>query len=177
MRKSHRLLAAASALAVTTAFGAIAGERYVDGSGFAVSGFDVVAYFDKERAPVGGAQPAPTPGSADITAEHDGATFAFASEANRARFLADPARCAPHYDGHCAFGVAKGGKSTGNPQLWRIVDDRLFLNRQPSVAEMREADITSHIADAEANWPGIDPEPASTRPVPQLAAGLAPLSN
>ena len=177
MRKTLRLLAAASAMAVTAAFGAVAGEQYVDGSGFAASGFDVVAYFDKKQAPVGGAQPAPTPGLASITAEHNGATFAFANEANRDRFLADPAAYAPQYDGHCAFGVAKGGKVPGDPQLWRIVDGKLYLNLQPSVAEMWEADIPGHIADAETNWPGIDAEPASTRPVPQLAAGVAPLSN
>jgi YHS domain-containing protein len=181
MRKTLRLLAAASALALGAGFGAapgaIAGEQYVDGSGFAVSGFDVVAYFDKQQAPVGGRQPAPTPGRADITAEWNGATFAFASEANRARFLADPARFAPQYDGHCAFGVARGGKVPGDPQLWRIVDGKLYLNLQPSVAEMWEADIPGNLTASEANWPGLDPAPASTRPVPQLAAGLAPLIN
>ena len=173
--------AAAATLALLSAQSfvrsAAAGPQYVDGSGFAVSGFDVVAYFDKTQTPVGQAQPAPTPGKASITAEHNGAVFAFASEANRARFLADPARYAPQYDGHCAFGVAKGGKVPGDPQLWRIVDGKLYLNLQRSVAEMWEADVPGHLRDSEANWPGIDPKPASERPVPELAAGLAPLTN
>ena len=39
-------------------------------SGFAVSGYDVVAFFDKAQAPVGQSQPAPTPGKAAITATH-----------------------------------------------------------------------------------------------------------
>ena len=168
----------ALALAFTLAAGsAFAGPQYVDGSGFAVSGFDVVAYFDKPQAPVGQSQPAPTPGKASITATHNGATFAFASEANRARFLADPARYAPQYDGHCAFGVAKGGKVPGDPQLWRIVDGKLYLNLQRSVAGMWEADIPGHLKASTANWPDLDPEPASARAVPELAAGAAPLRN
>lgn len=173
-----RLAVRALALAFTLAAGtALAGPQYLDGSGFAVSGFDVVAYFDKAQVPVGQRQPAPTPGKASITATHNGATFAFASEANRARFLADPARYAPQYDGHCAFGVAKGGKVPGDPQLWRIVDGKLYLNLQRSVAEMWQADIPGFINTAEANWPGLDPAPATTRAVPELPQGLAPITN
>jgi hypothetical protein len=155
---------------------AAAGEQYVDASGFAASGFDVVAYFDETQAAVGQAQPAPTPGSTAFTAEWNGARWAFASAANRDRFLADPAAFAPQFDGHCAFGVAKGGKVPGDPQLWRIVDGKLYLNLQKSVAAMWEEDIPGFIAAAGANWPGLDPAPASDRPVPELAAGLAPAS-
>jgi hypothetical protein len=176
MRSFTRTLAAAT-LAAAFAPAALAGPQYVDGSGFAVSGFDVVAYFDAGEIPVGQPQPAPVPGRTNLTAAHNGATFAFASEANRARFLADPAAFAPQFDGHCAFGVTKGGKVPGDPQLWRIVDGKLYLNLQKSVAEMWEADIPGNLVAAAGNWPGLDPQPASARPVPELAAGLAPLPN
>jgi YHS domain-containing protein len=177
MRQTFRTLGAAAALAFALGGAALAGPQYVDASGFAVSGYDVVAYFDKTQAPVGQSQPAPTPGKASITAEHNGAAFAFATEENRARFLAEPAKYAPQFDGHCAFGVAKGGKVPGDPQLWRIVDGKLYLNLQKSVAEMWEADIPGHITTAGANWPDLDPKPASDRPVPELTAGLAPVAN
>jgi YHS domain-containing protein len=172
MRKTITGLASALAL---WAGAAAAGEQYVDASGFAASGFDVVAYFDAAQAPVGQPQPAPTPGSAAHTADWNGATWAFASAENRDRFLADPAAYAPQFDGHCAFGVAKGGKVTGDPQLWRIVDGKLYLNLQKSVAAMWEEDIPGNIVTAGTNWPGLDPQPASDRPVPELAAGLAPV--
>ena len=55
----------------------------------AVSGYDVVAYFDLAQAPVGQSQPAAVPGDKDITASYNGATFAFSSESNKERFLAD----------------------------------------------------------------------------------------
>lgn len=73
--------AAASALMFSTA--AFAGDQYIDETGFAVSGYDVVAYFDLEMNPVGQTQTPAVPGNADITAEYNGATFAFSTEENR----------------------------------------------------------------------------------------------
>ncbi len=177
MRDFLRGFAAAAAFAVALGGAALAGPQYVDASGYAASGFDVVAYFDKEQGPVGASQPAPTPGKATITAEHNGATFAFASEANRARFLADPSRYAPQYDGHCAYGVAKGGKVPGDPRLWRIVDGRLYLNITQNVVGFWEEDIPGNITLAEGNWPGVEAAAASDRQPPELAAGLAPVAN
>lgn len=153
-------------LATGLAFPALAGEQFVDQTGFAVSGYDVVAYRDLEQAPVGAAQPAAVPGKADITAEYNGATFAFATTANRDRFLEDPAYYAPQYDGHCAYGVSKGGKVPGNPNLWRIVDGKLYLNITRNVVGFWEADIPGNIGLAEGNWSRIEPDAASTRPIP-----------
>ena len=51
-------------------------------SGVAIGGYDPVAYF------AGSAEQ----GSPDITATHDGATYQFASEANRDTFNGDPGK-------------------------------------------------------------------------------------
>lgn len=170
MTKIFQTLAASGLALMIGASAALAGPQYVDDSGYAVSGYDVVAYFDKAQAPVGEAQPAATPGSAEFTAEHNGAVFAFASAENLARFLADPDAYAPQYDGHCAFGVSRGGKVPGDPNLWRIVDGKLYLNLQQSVAGLWEEDIPGNIDLAEGNWPGIEAGAASDRQVPELAA-------
>ncbi len=167
------------ALAVTLAAlaaPAFAGEQFVDETGFAVSGFDVVAYRSLKQNPVGSAQPAPVAGRSDITAEYNGSTFAFASEANRAAFLADPAHFAPQYDGHCAYGVAKGGKVPGNPTLWRIVDDKLYLNITETVVGFWEEDIPGNLTIAQGNWPDIEPKAASTNTIPNYTSP-GPLSN
>ena len=147
---------------------ALAGEQYVVATGLAVSGYDVVAYRDLEQVPAGRPQPRAVPGRRDITAEYNGAVFAFATAANRDRFLTDPARYAPRYDGHCAYGVARGNKVPGNPDLWRIVDDRLYLNITPDVAGLWQADIPGNIAIAEENWPAIEPAKASDRAIPDF---------
>lgn len=163
-----RLLAAplfASALALA-ALPALAGPQYVDTTGFAASGHDVVAYFDLAQSPVGASQPPAVPGDTAFTAEHNGATFAFSSAENRDRFTADPAAFAPQYDGHCAYGVSKGGKVPGNPDLWRIVDGKLYLNITQNVVGFWEADIPGNITLAEGNWPDLEPAAASDRTVP-----------
>ena len=76
---------------------ALAGPQYVDETGYALSGYDPVAFFELEQAPLGQPQPPAVPGRADITAEWNGATWAFTSEANRERFLADPEAFADSY--------------------------------------------------------------------------------
>lgn len=164
----HTLLAAA-VMAVLT-IPAFAGEQYVDTTGFAVSGYDVVAYRDLAQAPVGQPQPAAVPGRADITADYNGASFAFSSAENRAKFLENPAYYAPQYDGHCAYGVAKGGKVPGNPNLWRIVDDKLYLNITKNVVGFWEEDIPGNLDLSASNWPGIEPTAASKNPIPNFSS-------
>ena len=101
------------------------------------------------------------PGRADITAEYNGARWAFASEDNRKAFLADPARYAPAYDGHCAYGIAQGGKVPGNPNLWRVVDGKLYLNITPTVVGFWESDIDGNLDKSTANWSKLEPVEAS----------------
>jgi len=143
-----------SAATIMFAGAAHAGPQYVDESKFAVSGYDVVAYHGLEQSSVGQSQPEAIPGKADITAEYNGSTWAFASEENRDKFVADPAAYAPQYDGHCAYGISQGGKVPANPNLWRIVDGKLYLNITPTVVGFWEADIPGLLDTAETNWSG-----------------------
>ena len=175
---SKRILTGVSLAAVMMfSTGALAGEQYVDETGFAVSGFDVVAYFDLEQAAVGGTQPEAVPGDPSITAEYNGAVWAFSTEDNRDLFLADPARYAPAYDGHCAYGVARDGKVPANPHLWRIVDDVLYLNITTDVVGFWEEDIPGNITLAETNWVDLEPAEASTNPIPRFDYSTAPHRN
>jgi len=136
----------------------------------------VVEYFSLEQSAVGSSQPGAVPGRADITADYNGSTFAFASEANRDTFLADPAKYAPQYDGHCAYGVSRGGKVPGNPHLWRIVDGKLYLNITENVVGFWEEDIPGNISLAEGNWGGIEADDASTNVIPKFTSP-APVTN
>lgn len=165
-----RLSITATALSLVLATGAFAGEQYVDGTGFAVSGYDVVSYFDLPQSDVGQAQAEPAKGLQAFTAEYNGAEFAFSTAENRDRFLAEPAAFAPQYDGHCAYGVAKGGKVPGNPNLWRIVDGKLYLNITKNVVGFWEEDIPGNISLAEGNWKDIEPDDASDSSIPDFTA-------
>lgn len=170
MLNRFTLTLAAATSALTFATSAFAGDQYIDGTGFAVSGYDVVAYFGLEQSAVGQSQPAGVPGNAAITADYNGATFAFSTEENRDLFVADPAKYAPQYDGHCAYGVAKGGKVPANPNLWRIIDGKLYLNITKNVVGFWEEDIPGNLSKSSDNWVSLDPQPASDRAVPQFTS-------
>ncbi|MEM7619543.1 MAG: YHS domain-containing (seleno)protein [Pseudomonadota bacterium] len=158
-----------------------AGGQYVDKTGFAISGYDVTSYWGLKQNPVGQAQPAPLPGKKSITADYNGAKWAFASEANRDKFLKDPAKYTPLYDGHCAYGASVGNSNTGgkvpaNPKLWRIIDGKLYLNITETVVGFWERDIPGHIKQADKNWgAGLETKPASSGPVPLFKTDKAPI--
>lgn len=153
-----------------------AGPQYVDETGFAVSGYDVVAYFDLEPNPIGTEQPEAVPGRADLVAQYNGAKFAFSTMENLEKFKANPEAYVPQYDGHCAYGVSRGGKVPGNPNLWRIVDDKLYLNITKLVVGFWEEDIPGNISLADTNWSAIADAAASEMAIPKFTSS-APLAN
>ena len=155
---------------------AVAGDQYIDKTGFAVSGYDVVSYFDLPQSEIGEPQQSPLPGSAAISANYNGATFAFATKANRDAFVANPEAYVPQYDGHCAYGVAKGGKVPGNPILWRIVDGKLYLNITKNVVSFWEEDIPGNLAKSQVKWSAIEFAAASNEQIPNFKSG-APVTN
>lgn len=114
--------------------------------GVAIKGYDPVAYFEAAG---------PVPGSPQITTRHKGATFRFASTANRDRFLAAPERYAPQYGGFCAYGAAGGYKADIDPAAWSIVDGRLYLNYSPRIRSSWNRDQPGYIAKADRQWPQV----------------------
>ena len=129
-----------------------------------------MAYFDLPQSDVGTPQAEAVEGKSSITAEHNGATFAFSTEANRDAFVADPEKYVPQFDGHCAYGVSKGGKVPANPHLWRIVDGKLYLNITKNVVGFWEEDIPGNISLADGNWTSIEPDAASDRTIPDFSS-------
>ena len=112
----------------------------------AVSGYDPVAYFKAHK---------PVMGSSRFTASHDGATWYFASAANRDAFTADPAAYAPQYGGYCALAVSEGVTATADPTKWKIVGGKLYLNHNQRAQTLWETDIPGKIKVADTNWPTV----------------------
>lgn len=123
-----------------------AGESNVDASGLALKGYDPVAYFIENK---------PVKGRTEFTAQHEGATYRFASAANRDAFAASPGKYAPQYGGYCAFGMASGYKAPIEPDAWTVVDGKLYLNYNQSVRRQWSSDIPGYLRKADANWPSI----------------------
>lgn len=114
--------------------------------GVAVGGYDPVAYFEDAKA---------RPGEQDITLEHDGAIWRFATPENKAAFAADPARYAPQYGGYCAWAVSRGYTAKGDPNAWKVVNGKLYLNYNKDVQSNWAKDIPANIRTADANWPRV----------------------
>jgi YHS domain-containing protein len=117
-----------------------------DRHGLALDGYDPVAYFTDGRA---------VRGDAAIARTHEGATYHFASTANRDAFAKDPARYLPQFGGFCAWAVSRGYTAPTDPEAWRVVDGKLYLNYSRSVQKMWEGDVPGNIRKGDANWPGL----------------------
>ncbi|NOT40194.1 MAG: YHS domain-containing protein [Alphaproteobacteria bacterium] len=115
-------------------------------SSLAVGGYDPVAYFKAGR---------PVPGAAQFSSEYKGATWRFASKENLDAFRANPAAFAPQYGGYCAWAVSQGYTASGDPQFWKVVNGKLYLNYDGSVQAKWEKDIPGFIAKADGNWPRV----------------------
>ena len=166
-----------SALAVTLLMttGAWAGEQYVDKTGYAASGYDVVSFFSLGQKAIGTVQHTAIKGHTNFVTTHNGSKWAFSSARNLLAFKSNPDKFTPAYDGHCAYGVSKGGKVPGNPNLWRIVDNQLYFNITKNVVGFWEEDIPGNISLANGNWTGIEPSGSSKSKIPQFAGSNAPI--
>ena len=116
----------------------------------ALRGFDPVAYHT-----VG----APVKGRAELSHDWNGATWRFASAANRDAFVADPSKYAPQFGGYCAYGTSQGYKVGTDPEAFAVVDGKLYLNYSRPVQVTWNKDRAAHIARAEQNWKELEASP------------------
>lgn len=123
-------------------------ERNLDRCGLALHGFDPVAYF----AEGGGTA---RPGDPARAAIHGGAVFRFASDRNRAAFVADPERFLPAHGGWCSDAMADDALHDIDPRAFRIAGGRLLLfadvhcTRPEGAWVRREREL---LARADAHW-------------------------
>ncbi|VEP15612.1 exported hypothetical protein [Hyella patelloides LEGE 07179] len=115
-------------------------------SGLAIRGTDPVAYFTEGKAVAGNSQ---------YEHEWNGATWRFSSEENLALFAANPEQYAPQYGGYCAKAVSEGNVASTDPNAWKIVDNKLYLNYSPEVQQQWVQDISGNIAKADSFWPDV----------------------
>ncbi len=111
-----------------------------------LSGFDPVAYFTEGK---------PMKGSGFHTAVYEGVTYAFASEEHLKQFQADPQKFLPAYGGYCAYGLAVGKKFVADPEVWTIVQGRLYLNLDKNIQGKWQKDLDGYVKRADANWANV----------------------
>ncbi len=112
----------------------------------AVQGYDVVTYHTAKR---------PLRGNGHFVTTHDGATYQFSSAENLGLFKANPDKYVPAYNGYCAFGVSVGKKFIGDPEVWRVVDGKTYLNLDASIQGEWLKDVPGRIETADTKWKKI----------------------
>ena len=120
---------------------ALAGDYSMSTTG--VNGYDLVSFHTGKK---------PVVGNGNHLAVYNGVTYLFASDENKATFESNPAKYIPAYGGYCAYGVAVGKKFVGDPDVWKIVDGKLFLNLDTSIQAVWLEDESGNIQKADNQW-------------------------
>lgn len=109
----------------------------------AIKGFDTVAYFTA----VGAAK-----GNPQFEFVWNGAKWLFSNAENLEKFKLNPEQYAPQFGGYCSWAVSHGYTADGDPNAWKIVDKKLYLNYNPEVKKKWEAEQQELIKTGEKNW-------------------------
>ena len=120
--------------------------HYYSKDGVAIQGYDTVAYFTVGR---------PIPGNEAYSYHWQGSTWLFSSKEHRDLFRTDPQSYAPQYGGYCAWATARDRLVKIDPEVWAIVNGKLYLNNNMKVQLKWEANREVVIAEADRNWPAL----------------------
>ena len=115
-------------------------------SGLAIGGYDPVAFFTEGRL---------VAGSADYEFRYGGAIWRFRNMGNRAAFAEKPDVYMPQFGGYDPIGVLHGLAVAGNPNVWLISSERLYLFYDRARLEKFATDAVRFTADAERKWPDV----------------------
>ncbi|MBX2855039.1 MAG: hypothetical protein KTR21_08625 [Rhodobacteraceae bacterium] len=108
----------------------------VSNNGYAIGGYDPVAYLTGSSA---------RKGSSSITQDWSGATWRFVSVAN-------PSKYAPQFGGNCSYCMSNGSVTAGDGRYWNIVSGRLYLHSSQSYADKWPGEYAKRRRMADKKW-------------------------
>jgi YHS domain-containing protein len=115
-------------------------------TGLAINGYDPVAFFTDGK---------PLPGSPEFELRYGGAVWRFCNPGNRDAFIERPDVYMPRYGGYDPLGIARGVAVAGNPNIWLIAGERLFLFYDRMRLEKFAADPDRAVGVADRKWPDL----------------------
>jgi YHS domain-containing protein len=116
----------------------------VDSQGVILEGYDVVGYFKQGK---------PVKGYPAFESAYQGATYFFASLADKADFDKDPAKYAPKYRAFCSYGVTNGVLADlEGPDAFAIYKGKLYLCGNQGALKGFKSNIDNNIQKADTNW-------------------------
>ena len=118
----------------------------LDEKGVVMHGFDPVSYRGEDG---------PKPGTDAHQTKWDGGTWKFASAENLAAFKASPEKYAPQVGGYCTFGVVIEKKLDGDPRVYHLDGEQLFLFLNTEVKGKFMLDVDGNQKSVASNWPSL----------------------
>jgi hypothetical protein len=115
-------------------------------SGLAIHGFDPIAYFTDG---------APSVGRGEFEYRHAGAVWRFRNPGNLAAFAADPEVYMPRFGGYDPVGVSRGVAAAGDPRIFLIADERLYLFQTSENKAVFSVDRERFVTAADEVWPSV----------------------
>ena len=143
-KATARILMSLSCVLLLAGFGCMtAGKTPAPSNEVAIRGYDAVNYFKAGTA---------LQGNESFSVPWHGMTWYFLSKENRDLFATSPEKYAPQYDGYCAWAMTESRKAKTDPEVWKIVDGKLYLNCSQAAYEKWIKDIPGNIKKADENW-------------------------
>ena len=118
-------------------------------SGYAISGYDPVAYFVDGTA---------VAGRGDFEFVYDRAVWRFQNEGNLNAFRLHPEIYEPMFGGYDPVTVAQGKAVEGRPQIFAVVGSRLVLFSSTENRETLLKGPRNWLATASQRWPALSQE-------------------
>lgn len=128
---------------------AMPGISYADtvvNSVIGAGGYDLTTFFTSEK---------PSRGTGHHVANYDGVDYLFTSDENKKTFLANPEKYLPAFGGYCAYGASIGKKFVADPDVYDIVDNKLYFNLDTKIRGIWAQDVSGNIKKANGNWKTI----------------------
>ena len=112
-------------------------------TGLALGGYDPVGYFISGE---------PTEGNDHFQYDWAGTTWVFANEGNLAAFRDAPSIYAPAFGGRCAYSIANGRPTEGDPRFFIIFRGRLLLFANAENGEAFKGSPGQFLSMADEKW-------------------------
>jgi hypothetical protein len=111
--------------------------------GFAIGGYDSVAYWNSNKA---------LKGHSSFSFEWRRANWIFATAENRDAFAAAPEKYAPVFNGYCAYCLGDHRLVPGVGEFWSISDGKLYLQATARERYAFDAKPDYHVRRAAKYW-------------------------
>jgi YHS domain-containing protein len=99
----------------------------------ALKGYDPVSYFNPGK---------PARGATASYVDFDESRFLFSSQRNHDLFASNPDKYSPQFSGLCATGLAMGMKVEADPNVFKVIDGKLYVFSSTEALEMALKDPT-----------------------------------